>query len=539
MKRRVNLQGLCYTHRTVFRQVRIMEHNNMVFFASISSVSYEPNQLTALKYLYYGKSGDRIMFLLSVLTVIISSSLLLAPVLYRELLDRVIYSKDIQAAIFFALSLVVINLISSVLRYLKSVLSEKEALNRAKRRLVDYLSRFYSLSVRDALRGEHYLNVLYDRNLELSREEIGLILKGVGVVSGGIFAFAGGLYIAPPLFLTSAGLWILMAILTSRLSSILQKISAAELEEESRLKGNLMDFFRAFKLWRNIPAKMEYLVGSFREYGKRFIRLELFRSFLFNSTWFFNQFVFVFAIVFGGYLTFIHVISLSDFLATIYLLGNTWGVMAEFMELLPMYKEIKGKREAMEGSFHPLEEYRERCRGVRCDRVVVSYEGKAVLNGLNLRMNPGDRILLYGPNGSGKTTLGHLISGNLKPDSGRVCVPARVSSVLLPLKLPPVKVGELLSENNVREFSLSDLKEKVCTELSAGQKKKVAIALALSRDADLYVLDEPLANLDAGAKEYFLNKILERTEGKSLILISHEKVEGLKEVGMDVLQSQV
>ncbi len=84
------------------------------------------------------------MFLLSLLTVIISSSLLLAPVLYRELLDRVIYSKDIQAAISFALSLVVINLISSVLRYLKSVLSEKEALNRAKRRLVDYLSRFYS-----------------------------------------------------------------------------------------------------------------------------------------------------------------------------------------------------------------------------------------------------------------------------------------------------------------------------------------------------------------------------------------------------------
>jgi len=123
------------------------------------------------------------MFLLSILTVIISSSLLLAPVLYRELLDQVIYSKDIRTATLFALSLVVINLLSSVLRYLKSVLSEKEVLNRAKRRLVDYLSRFYSLSIGDALRGEYYLNILYDRNLELSRDEIRLILKGVGVVS--------------------------------------------------------------------------------------------------------------------------------------------------------------------------------------------------------------------------------------------------------------------------------------------------------------------------------------------------------------------
>jgi len=298
-----------------------------------------------------------------------------------------------------------------------------------------------------------------------------------------------------------------------------------------------MDFFRAFKLWRNISAKMEYLLESFKEYGKKFIRLELFRSFLFNTTWFFNQSVFVFAIVFGGYLTFTHVISLSDFLATIYLLGNVWGVMAEFMELLPMYKEIKGKREAMEGSFHPLDEYREKCQGVQCERIVVSYEEKTVLNRLNLRIDSGERILLYGPNGSGKTTLGHVISGNLKPDRGRVCVPESVSSVLLPPGLPPIKVGELLSENTVREFSIYDLKEKVCTELSAGQKKKVAIALALSKDADLYILDEPLANLDTESKEYFLNKILEKTKGKSLILISHEKVEGLKEVGIDVLQN--
>jgi len=74
-------------------------------------------------------------------------------------------------------------------------------------------------------------------------------------------------------------------------------------------------------------------------------------------------------------------------------------------------------------------------------------------------------------------------------------------------------------------------------DLSAGQKARLALALALSKDADLYIFDEPLANLDTESKEYFLNKILEKTKGKSLILISHEKVEGLKEVGIDVLQN--
>ena len=95
----------------------------------------------------------------------------------------------------------------------------------------------------------------------------------------------------------------------------------------------------------------------------------------------------------------------------------------------------------------------------------------------------------------------------------------------------------LIDYETAQKFGLTEAYRTPASDLSAGQKARLALALALSRDADLYVLDEPLANLDAGAKEYFLNKILERTEGKSLILISHEKVEGLKEVGMDTLQN--
>ena len=59
------------------------------------------------------------------------------------------------------------------------------------------------------------------------------------------------------------------------------------------------------------------------------------------------------------------------------------------------------------------------------------------------------------------------------------------------------------------------------SELSSGQQQKLALALALSREADLYVVDEPLANLDRQARDRAMTLLMERTKGKSLVAIMH------------------
>jgi len=94
----------------------------------------------------------------------------------------------------------------------------------------------------------------------------------------------------------------------------------------------------------------------------------------------------------------------------------------------------------------------------------------------------------------------------------------------LPISFPPLKVKELVSDRGLLSaLGIGDepIWEAFADELSAGQQQKLALALALSREADLYIVDEPLANLDPQSRDTAINLILERTKGKSLILVMH------------------
>lgn len=103
-------------------------------------------------------------------------------------------------------------------------------------------------------------------------------------------------------------------------------------------------------------------------------------------------------------------------------------------------------------------------------------------------------------------------------------LPERISSVTLPISFPPLKVKDLVPDMRLLStFSLGDpaVLEAFADELSAGQQQKLALSLALSKDADLYIIDEPLANLDPESRDTAINLILERTRQKNLILVMH------------------
>jgi ATP-binding cassette subfamily B protein len=146
------------------------------------------------------------------------------------------------------------------------------------------------------------------------------------------------------------------------------------------------------------------------------------------------------------------------------------------------------------------------------------------LKDFSLQLTPGEKIVIVGPNGSGKTTLANILSGYLTPSQGDVFLPERISSVTLPISFPPLKVKDLVSDSVLlSEFRLRDqaVMEAFADELSAGQQQKLALSLALSKNADLYIIDEPLANLDPESKDTAINLILERTKEKNLILVMH------------------
>ncbi|WP_073071657.1 ATP-binding cassette domain-containing protein [Thermosipho atlanticus] len=77
----------------------------------------------------------------------------------------------------------------------------------------------------------------------------------------------------------------------------------------------------------------------------------------------------------------------------------------------------------------------------------------------------------------------------------------------------------------IESLGLEKLKEKTPSNLSAGEKQKVAIGIALEKDADLYIFDEPLANIDEQSKEKIIKLIFEKLNSKTLIMVLHGEKE--------------
>jgi len=154
--------------------------------------------------------------------------------------------------------------------------------------------------------------------------------------------------------------------------------------------------------------------------------------------------------------------------------------------------------------------------------VAFSYGGEPVLDDLSLHVANGEKVLIVGPNGSGKTTFANVLSGHLRPTNGTVLLPERISAITLPLCFPPLFVRDFVDDAEMlAAFDLLREADTYADELSSGQQQKLALALALSREADLYLIDEPLANLDPGTRAIAMKLLIEKTKGKSLVVIMH------------------
>jgi ABC-2 type transport system ATP-binding protein len=171
-----------------------------------------------------------------------------------------------------------------------------------------------------------------------------------------------------------------------------------------------------------------------------------------------------------------------------------------------------------------------------------------VLDGINLTVNPGDRIALIGPNGAGKTTLirsilgqyifeGELAVFGKNPRHHRVEILDRIGYV--PQLPPPIQmnVEELVkfSAGISRKSSLDAIYhqaaelgldigknvKKPFLKLSGGMKQKLLIALALARQPDILIMDEPAANLDPQARQAFFLQLIRSMEKTTMLLSSH------------------
>lgn len=197
-----------------------------------------------------------------------------------------------------------------------------------------------------------------------------------------------------------------------------------------------------------------------------------------------------------------------------------------------------------------------------CEKLTKVYgKEKTALDGIDLELDFGRIVGLLGPNGSGKTTLLKLANGLLQPTEGRIRIAGmapgrrprnwsptcrtptgcptgcgwrswwRCSGIFtarpvrprLTSALTPTKANEMLARLNIAPNAR-------LKTLSKGNKEKVQLVLAMSRNARLYLLDEPIGGVDPAARDYILNTIISNYSKDATVVISTHLIEDIEPV---------
>ncbi|MCI9565816.1 MAG: ABC transporter ATP-binding protein [Eubacterium sp.] len=192
-----------------------------------------------------------------------------------------------------------------------------------------------------------------------------------------------------------------------------------------------------------------------------------------------------------------------------------------------------------------------------CKDLKKKYGKKEALKGISLQIESGQIVGLLGPNGSGKTTMIKLANGLLTPSSGDITI--NKNKIGVETKKRVSYLPERTYLNNwmkVREMInyFSDFYEDFDSEraydmlsklninpndklktMSKGTKEKVQLILVMSRNADVYFLDEPIGGVDPAARDYILNTIITNYNPESTVIISTHLISDIEKVLDDVV----
>ncbi len=190
------------------------------------------------------------------------------------------------------------------------------------------------------------------------------------------------------------------------------------------------------------------------------------------------------------------------------------------------------------------------------------FHAHAALRAVDLDIEPGECLVLLGPSGCGKTTLLRLLAGLERPDEGRIWIGDRLvndvepaardvamvfqnyalyphftvrDNIAFPLRARAVAAGEI--EQRVRaaaaRVGLEALLDRRPAQLSGGQQQRVALARAIVRNPAVYLMDEPLSNLDAQLRLQTRTELkrLHQELGTTMVYVTHDQAEAMTLAG--------
>jgi ABC-2 type transport system ATP-binding protein len=189
---------------------------------------------------------------------------------------------------------------------------------------------------------------------------------------------------------------------------------------------------------------------------------------------------------------------------------------------------------------------------LECKSLRKQYGKKIALKNIDLQIPAGSIVGLLGPNGSGKTTLLKLAAGLLTPSSGEIQAcgfkPGVESKALVAYQPDKVYLNDWMNVEqlikmmvdfypNFNKDKAYDMLKRLNIEpdqklktMSKGTKEKVQLILTMSRDVNLYILDEPIGGVDPAARDYILNTIINNYKEDATVIISTHLINDVESV---------
>lgn len=189
---------------------------------------------------------------------------------------------------------------------------------------------------------------------------------------------------------------------------------------------------------------------------------------------------------------------------------------------------------------------------LECSRLCKHYGRVQALDGVDLTLEPGRIVGLLGPNGSGKSTLIKLACGLLTPSEGsiRICgeKPGAVTNALVSYLPEQTAVPEWMSVKELLAFyadfyddfqleaarqmldALGLASAKQIRQMSKGSREKVQLILTMSRQARLYLLDEPIGGVDPATRDYILSTIIAHYNPEASVVISTHLIADVEKI---------
>lgn len=464
------------------------------------------------------------------------------PLVLKWLVDS-LAAKDLRLFLIIGVSAVLFYTFTRVLDYVYTLLKVKVRLAI----MADYSERYAQLYYRQPfadIRGHdngYYTGRIFDESKELA----GTLDTAIDIyrsVIGFISAVAVCLWLSWQLALVVTIVVPLLLYIAQRFTKKITTSSSEVQETEAKLRDTLGRLVSSYRLYFNVgEARLPFamLRSSLGESVKS--RRDLARhSALFRMASGISLSYAEMAVMLGaGFAVIAEKISVGGLFSFMSAYWRSVNAAQSLIDLAPQM----GRLEGVAMRLRDFEDSAQADVGasLRTERDRIEFDAARISLGDDRLSRPlafswrlGDRVLIVGANGSGKSTLVDAICGLRPPASGSIRTLAKglVSCQFTEATFFPGSVRQNLEEVAaddadawMRRLGLAERANLQPYLLSAGEQRKLQIAMALARESSGYVFDEPLSNLDVESKTQVMELILERTRGKLLVVVMHGDAE--------------